>query len=46
VNSGTAGYAAERDALVQAGWMVGTAAILAIGAVTVVMIRRRTHIES
>ena len=45
VNSGTAGYAAERDALVQAGWVVG-AAIIAMGVVTAVVLRRRVHVES
>lgn len=45
VPSGTAGYAAERDAIVQAVWTVGAAAVIAIAGVTLVMIRR-SRVES
>ncbi|KQZ85856.1 hypothetical protein ASD56_06130 [Microbacterium sp. Root166] len=45
VNSGTAGYAAERDALMQASWIFG-GAVIAIGLLAALVIRRRAHIES
>lgn len=40
VPSGTAGYAAERDAMMQAMWIVGIAALLAAASVGVVVARR------
>jgi uncharacterized protein DUF4397 len=40
VPSGTAGYAAERDAMMQATWIVGIAALLAAASVGVVVARR------
>ncbi|MCR2763566.1 DUF4397 domain-containing protein [Microbacterium sp. zg.B48] len=40
VNSGTAGYAAERDTAMQAGWIVGIAFAAAAASVTVVLARR------
>jgi len=40
VNSGTAGYAAERDALAQAGWIIGIAFAAAAASVLVVVVRR------
>jgi hypothetical protein len=40
VPSGTAGYAAERDAMMQGMWIVGIAALLAAASVGVVVVRR------
>lgn len=40
VPSGTAGYAAERDAMMQGMWIVGIAALLAAASVGVVVARR------
>lgn len=40
VNSGTAGYLAERDAITQAGWIVGVVFVLAAGMVTTIVVRR------
>ena len=40
VPSGTAGYAAERDAMMQAMWIVGAAVLLAAASVTAVVVRR------
>ena len=40
VPSGSAGYAAERDAMMQATWIVGIAALLAAASVGVVVARR------
>lgn len=45
VPSGTAGYMAERDAMVQTAWTVGAAAILAVGLVAFALVRR-TRVES
>lgn len=40
VNSGTAGYAAERDAMTQSAWIIGFALAAAVAAVAVVTARR------
>ncbi|MFS0732713.1 DUF4397 domain-containing protein [Microbacterium sp. 1P10UB] len=45
VPSGTAGYAAQRDAQNQALWLTGSALVLAAGAATTVLVRRR-RVES
>lgn len=42
VISGTAGYAAERDAITQSLWLVGLAILAAAASVTVVVARRRS----
>lgn len=40
VNSGTAGYAAERDAMMQSAWIIGFALAAAVASVAVVAARR------
>lgn len=40
VNSGTAGYAAERDAMTQAGWIIAFAFAAAVASVAVIVTRR------
>ncbi len=40
VNSGTAGYAAERDAMMQSAWIIGFALAAAVASVAVVATRR------
>lgn len=40
VNSGTAGYAAERDAMTQSAWIIGFALAAAVASVAVVAARR------
>lgn len=45
VNSGTAGYAAERDAMTQAFWIIGIAFAVAAASVTAVVIRRRQSVK-
>ena len=43
VNSGTAGYAAERDAMTQTFWIVGFAFALAAASVVVIVVARRAR---
>ncbi len=45
VQSGTAGYAAERDQIVQAAWSIGGVAVVAIGVLALVLVRR-SRVES
>ena len=45
VPSGTAGYAAERDALTQAFWIIGLAFAAAAASVAVVVARRRQGVK-
>ncbi len=40
VNSGTAGYAAERDSMMQATWIIGFAFAAAAASVAIVVARR------
>ena len=43
VNSGTAGYAAERDTMTQAMWMIGIAFAVAAASVAGVVVTRRVR---
>ena len=43
VNSGTAGYAAERDTMTQAMWIIGIAFVLAAASVGGVLVTRRVR---